>query len=112
MERFLRLVGGHPYLVRRGLNELAGGAHDLAALETNAAGDASPFSDHLRRLLFLLNREKDLEMAVREVLQSRPCPAGTPFYRLRSAGVILGDTPETARLRCGLYAHYLKSHFQ
>jgi DNA-binding SARP family transcriptional activator len=66
MERFLRLVGGHPYLVRRGLNELAGGAHDLAALETNAAGDASPFSDHLRRLLFLLNREKDLEIRRRQ----------------------------------------------
>lgn len=111
MERFLRLVGGHPYLVRRGLNELADGTYDLPALEANAASDASPFGDHLRRLLFLLNRESDLEMAVREVLQNRPCPAGTPFYRLRSAGVILGDSPETARLRCGLYTHYLKSHF-
>ncbi|MES2460177.1 MAG: AAA-like domain-containing protein [Armatimonadota bacterium] len=111
-ERFLRLVGGHPYLVRRGLNELAGGAHNLTSLETNAAGDASPFNDHLRRLLFLLNRENDLELAVREVLEGRPCPAGAPFYRLRSAGVILGDTPETARLRCGLYARYLESHFR
>jgi hypothetical protein len=112
IERFLRLVGGHPYLVRLGLNELAGGVNDLTSLETNAAGDAGPFRDHLRRLLFLLTQENDLERAVREVLQARPCPSGTPFYRLRSAGVILGDTPETARLRCGLYASYLESHFQ
>ncbi len=111
MERFLSLVGGHPLLVRRGLNELADGGHDLATLERSAGRDDSPFSDHLRRLLFLLNRENELQIAVREVLQNRPCPAGAPFYRLRSAGVILGDTPETARLRCGLYAHYLKSHF-
>jgi DNA-binding SARP family transcriptional activator len=112
LDRFLRLLGGHPLLVRCGLNEMADGRSDLASLEANAASDASPFGDHLRRLLFLLNREKELEFAVREVLQNRPCPAGAPFYRLRSAGVILGDTPETARLRCGLYARYLESHLR
>jgi DNA-binding SARP family transcriptional activator len=110
LERFLLLVGGHPYLVRRGLNELAKGV-DLATLESSADHEESPFSDHLRRLQFLLNREKDLELAVRDLLRNRSCPVGAPFYRLRSAGVILGDTPESAHLRCGLYFRYLESRF-
>ena len=109
-ERFRNLVGGHPYLVRRGLNELSGGAN-LLALEVSATREEGPFSDHLRRLLFLLQRDTSLGDAIRDVLQDRPCPPGAPFYRLRSAGVILGESPQTARLRCGLYANYLGHHF-
>ena len=109
-ERFLRLVGGHPYLVRHGLSELSGGV-DLAALEAGATHGDGPFSDHLRRLLALLRRDSDLSDAIQEVLQNRPCPTSDSFYRLRSAGVILGESPQTARLRCGLYADYLGHHF-
>jgi hypothetical protein len=32
------------------------------------------------------------------------------FYRLRSAGVIVGETVHEARLRCQLYGAYLKDH--
>ena len=58
-ERFLNLVGGHPYLVRRGLSELSGGAN-LLTLEVSATREEGPFSDHLRRLLFLLQRDASL----------------------------------------------------
>src|SRR5438105_3525682 len=50
LERFYDLVGGQPYLVRRGLYELRARDLDLAALESQACGDEGPFGDHLRRL--------------------------------------------------------------
>jgi len=115
LNRYLQIVGGHPDLVRRGLQEIArsraAGENDpLSALEASAAHDGGPFSNHLRRLQFALAQDTTLCDAVRQVLRGQACPGWNPFYRLRSAGVLLGDSPETARLRCGLYARYLEMH--
>ena len=68
------------------------------------------FGDHLRRLRALLARDAELCEAVREVLRRRPCPSRESFYRLRSAGIIAGDSSSDARLRCELYAAYLRQH--
>ena len=32
------------------------------------------------------------------------------FYRLRSAGVMAGESANDSRLRCQVYANYLKRH--
>jgi DNA-binding SARP family transcriptional activator len=106
-ERFIDLVGGHPYLVRRGLHEMVLNDLDLATLEAQAERDRGVFGDHLRRILVLLARDADLCDALRAVLQGRPCPPDERFYRLRSAGLLLGDAAEEARPRCRLYAAYL-----
>ena len=50
-QRFENLVGGQPYLVRRGLDELARRRCDLPTLETFGDREESPFADHLRRLI-------------------------------------------------------------
>jgi DNA-binding SARP family transcriptional activator len=105
--RFYQLVSGHPHLVRLGLHEMASHGTRLAALETQATGDGSVFGDHLQRLRILLARDPDLCEAVRELLQGRPCPTPESFYRLRSAGLIVGDSAHDARLRCQLYTQYL-----
>src|SRR4030095_4922623 len=67
--RFFRLVGGHPYLVRRGLHELAAHGAGLAAFEATADRDEGPFGDHLRRILVLLAQDAALCEIVRGVLQ-------------------------------------------
>jgi hypothetical protein len=108
VDRFFRLVGGHPYLVRRGLHALAEDP-DLDALEAAADTDAGLFADHLRRLLAALTQDPELCDATRAVLQGRPCPGEASFYRLRSAGVITGG-PADARPRCRLYRLYLEKH--
>jgi class 3 adenylate cyclase len=108
--RFFRLVGGHPYLVRRGLHEMTTQGTGYAALETEAARDEGIYGDHLRRMLVLLVKDADLSEAVGEVLRGRPCASPESFFRLRSAGVIVGDTPREARPRCELYATYLERH--
>jgi hypothetical protein len=108
--RYFRLVGGHPYLVRRGLHEMA--AHDLklADLEAQADHDEGPFGDHLRRLFVSLTQDAFLCEVMRGVLRGKPCSTSESFYRLRSAGLISGDSARDVRPRCQLYATYLERH--
>jgi len=112
LNRFYRLVGGQPYLVRRGLHELAKGKLSFEAFEEVAARDEAFYGDHLRRLLVLLVRDQELAGIMRGILNSEPCPTPESFDRLRSAGLILGHTPEDARPRCRLYAIYLRRHLR
>jgi len=110
LNRFYRLVGGQPYLVRRGLHELATRRLSFEAFEDHAARDESFYGDHLRRILVILVRDEELTRAMRSVLNSQPCPSSESFDRLRSAGLLIGHTPEEARPRCRLYAIYLRRH--
>jgi len=96
--RYFRLVSGHPYLVRRGLYEMVVNGLDLSALEAQADHDEGPFGDHLRRMLFSLSQDRDLCEIVRGLLQGKPCATPEGFYRLRSAGLVLGDSARDARL--------------
>jgi DNA-binding SARP family transcriptional activator len=109
LTRFMTLVGGHPDLVRRGLQELASGM-TLETLEATAARDDGPFGFHLRRLLHALGQDPHLCAVVLDLLRAEKKPDLGSFYRLHSAGVIAGDEPTAARPRCGLYAFYLLTH--
>jgi serine/threonine protein kinase len=108
--RYFRLVGGHPYLVRRGFYEMAAHKLDLATLEARADHDEGPFGDHLRRLLVSLHQDATLCEVVRGVLQGHPSATTESFYRLRSAGLMTGDSARDVRPRCQLYATYLEKH--
>ena len=110
LARYFQLVGGHPYLVRRGFHEMTTNNLDLAAFEALADRDEGPFGDHLRRILVLLARDPALCEVVRGVLRGEPCPTVEDFYRLRSAGVMAGDSAQNVKPRCQLYATYLKRH--
>src|SRR5262249_49335185 len=52
--RYARLVGGHPYLAHRGIEEIAEREIRLADFEAHADADDSLFGDHFKRLLVLL----------------------------------------------------------
>jgi len=110
LTRFYRLVGGHPYLVRRGLDELAKRKIPFDSFEQQAARDEAFYGDHLRRILVLLVRDAELTKVMRGVLNGQPCPNPETFDRLRSAGLVTGHIPEEARPRCRLYAAYLRRH--
>jgi serine/threonine protein kinase len=109
LDRYYALVGGHPYLVRRGLHEMAHGG-DLAAFEAEADRDEGPLGDHLRRILVTLAKDPALCDVVRGVLRGEPCPTQESFYRLRSAGVMVGDSAQSVRPRCRVYETYLSRH--
>jgi len=109
---FYNLVGGHPYLVRRSLYSMVTESINVGQLTELASGDNGPLSDHLRRLVALLARNENHVLAVRDILEGRPCPNYEAFFHLRSAGVLLGDTAQHATIRCNLYRLYLSRHLQ
>jgi len=112
LNRFYRLVGGQPYLVRRGLHELASRKLSFDAFEDVASRDEAFYGDHLRRILVLLVRDEELSGIMRGILNGEPCPTTESFDRLRSAGLVIGHAPEEARPRCRLYAAYLRRHLK
>ncbi|HEX5080667.1 MAG TPA: AAA-like domain-containing protein [Blastocatellia bacterium] len=108
LRRYFRLVGGNPYLAQRGLHEMAQSGLALGELEALAARDDGPFGDHLRRILAAFTQDQTLRQAMIAVVDGAGCPTMESFYRLRSAGLVAGDSANDARPRCKLYADYLR----
>lgn len=108
--RFHHLVGGHPYLTQRGLYEIYQRKTSLPILEQNFDLDDGPFGDHLNRLLISLQQDQDLLAELRGFVLSGSSLSSSAFYRLRSAGVVAGESADERRPRCDLYARYLKKH--
>jgi hypothetical protein len=79
-------------------------------MEQSADHENGPFGDHLNRLLISLQQDQGLLQELRGFVLSGSRPSNDAFYRLRSAGVLAGDTADEPRLRCELYARYLKKH--
>jgi serine/threonine protein kinase len=110
VERLYGLTGGHPYLTHRALYEMVSNGLDLPALDAQADHDEGPFGDHLRRILVSLTQDAALSGVMRDILRGVPCSSAESFYRLRSAGLVVGDSAGDARPRCRLYATYLAQH--
>jgi len=108
--RFQTLLGGQPYLVRRGLNALAARRQSLADLAAVADQDEGPFSDHLKRFLVLISRTPEVLHAVRLALTGQRVPDGATFSRLRASGLMRGSHTTDARFRCEIYKTYLARH--
>jgi len=107
-ERFYQLLSGHPFLTRQGLKTLATGSADLESFIMQADNDEGPFGNHLRRILLLLLQDATLLEAMKDVLQGRACSRPESFYRLRSAGLLTGESMQEGRPRCLLYVSYLE----
>jgi hypothetical protein len=110
VDQFYGLVGGQPYLTRRGLHELASRNLSFPDFEIQAACDEGPFGDHLRRLLVSLAEDTTLCTFVREMLSGRHSAPLEIFYRLRSSGLVSGESARDMKPRCKLYQLYLTRH--
>jgi len=110
VNQFYDLVAGQPYLTRRGLHELASRKLDFWDFETQAARDEGPFGDHLRRLLVSLAQDNTLFEIMRALLQGRYIATPEAFYRLRSSGLVAGESAREMKPRCKLYQLYLSRH--
>jgi hypothetical protein len=60
----------------------------------------------------MLAKDTKLTEVVRGTLQGRPSPDPASFYRLRSGGLMRGDSLQEARPRCEIYGSYLKRHLR
>src|SRR5207249_3518131 len=92
VSRFHDWTGGQPYLTHRGIQSMAARGMALSSLEPQLASETGILGDHLRRVLRSLVQDSDLCEAVRQVLQGQACPSAESFYRLRSAGVLAGES--------------------
>jgi serine/threonine protein kinase len=110
LKQFYDLVAGQPYLTRRGLHELTSRNLAFPEFEGQAARDEGPFGDHLRRLLVSLAEDATLCNFVREMLSGRRTAPLEAFYRLRSSGLVSGDSARDMKPRCKLYELYLTRH--
>jgi hypothetical protein len=110
VERLIRLVGGHPYLVRQAFYAMTARANTIGDLEQIAVCDDGPFGDHLRRYLWVIRQNEVLRKALRQAIGGRVCESEDDFQRLRAAGLVAGESRTTARARCELYERYFKEH--
>jgi len=110
LARFGYLVSGQPFLVRRGLHEMTTQHISYEIFESQADRDEGLFGDHLRRILVSLVKDRTLLEVMRGVLRGPYHVDPESFYRLRSAGVMAGESANDSRIRCQVYANYLKRH--
>ena len=110
IRQLLELTGGQPYLVRLALYMAVKSNYGISQLKEKAAQDRGPFGDHLRQILWRLQGKNGLSDSLRQVLRKGMCDYEPHFLRLRSAGVIKGETRDKVQMRCRLYEDYLRKH--
>lgn len=107
VELLMKFIGGHPYLVRKALYHLVKKQQTLEELFSLADTETSPFSNHLRRHLWHLQKQPHLVAALQTVLNSAT-PVRLDFvemFKLHSMGLVhLRGNKVTPR--CELYRQY------
>ena len=109
IEELMAMVGGHPYLVRRALYQIARGRMTLAELLQVAPTEEGPYSDRLRRHLLNLEENPDLMAAIKKVVAAdAPVEIGTAEgFKLRSMGLVKFQGNAVMPL-CNLYRQYFR----
>ena len=105
--RLMAMVGGHPYLVRVALYQVARQETTLDALLTVAPTEAGPYGDHLRRHLWNLEQREEMAEATMRVMAAASPVRLEPVqaFQLHSMGIVHLQGNEVTP-RCNLYQRY------
>jgi serine/threonine-protein kinase len=108
-EQLSLLTGGHPYLVRQALYQIARGCIDLPKLLQAAPTEEGIYADHLRRQLGNLKEDEEMLAAFRELVASdRPLPLDSRLaFKLRSIGLVKFQGNDVIPM-CNLYSEYFR----
>lgn len=87
------MIGGHPFLVRKALYELARKNYTFDWFIDHAADEDGPYSDHLRRHLLNLSQCENFLDVMREILRKGTSDDVIICGKLRAAGIITGNVP-------------------
>ena len=109
LEELRRMIGGHPYLLRLAMYDLAVGKTTFENLLQSATTEAGIYSNHLRYLLDILRSAPDLIKALQRVVNST---AGVELdsmeiYKLHSLGLVIRENNHVTP-RCQLYRDYFR----
>jgi hypothetical protein len=110
IDSIMRLLQGHPFLVRKALYALAVQQLTVEEVLKGACDDDGPFSEHLRHYLLQLDQNQEQRMAMKSVIQNHTCPTDDLFYQLRSSGLVVGPSRTNVQPRCELYRQYFQMH--
>ncbi|MEM6434713.1 MAG: AAA-like domain-containing protein [Cyanobacteria bacterium P01_D01_bin.115] len=113
VDQMMDLIGGHPYLLRKGFYHLRRGDLELAELVETGPTESGIYSDHLRRHLLNLKRYPALAAACKDVMRrSRPVELESDLaFKLESMGLIRLQGNE-ATPRSYLYQEYFRNHLK
>jgi hypothetical protein len=100
------LLGGHPYLTARAFRDMSALGFGWPEYAGSVRSDFGPFGDLIQGLRQSIEAYPELTQAVACLTRGAEC-SERGFFRLRSAGVLAGETRAAARWRCGLYAERL-----
>lgn len=108
----IKLIGGHPFLIRLAFYHLFYQTVTLPQLLKEAATDSGIYRQHLLRLLKKLKGNQELERVLNLVLNSsQPLESKNitiPLYQLESMGLIKLEG-NLAKISCELYRQYFKN---
>jgi hypothetical protein len=109
-QQLVGLVGGHPFLLRAALYELARQRVTLAELLSSAPTEGGLYNDHLRRHLLNLEADGALLSAFKQVIvANNPVQIGsTEAFKLNSMGLVKYHGNEVVPL-CNLYRQYFRT---
>ncbi|MEJ6482863.1 AAA-like domain-containing protein [Nostoc punctiforme UO1] len=113
VEKLMAMVGGHPYLVRVGLYQIARQDTTLNMLLKTAPTEAGPYSDHLRRHLWNLEQRPELAVAIKKVVaNTSPVRLDSiQCFKLLSMG-LLQQQGNDVTPRCDLYRQYFRDRLR
>lgn len=103
----MRLVGGHPYLVRQAYYTLATERISLPDLLRIADSPDGPFGKHLVFYLHSLRKNPSLFAAFQQLLRDQKSPDESLLERLSAVGLIQQNDGIWSP-RCGLYGDFFK----
>jgi hypothetical protein len=112
-QRLYALLGGHPFLIQSALFEIKDGRSTLAGIERAATLDGGIFIPNLGEIRDALREDTCYRALVSAIAANRrvaPDPeTNRCFHRLRSAGILKGESVDSAALRCELFRlHFTK----
>ncbi|MBD2200692.1 AAA-like domain-containing protein, partial [Calothrix parietina] len=105
-----QLVGGHPFLVRLALFQIANREINLAQFLQTAPTAAGIYSKHLQRQEYILQQQPELGKAMQEIVgNSHPVNLTTEVrFKLYSLGLVKLQNDQVTP-RCELYRQYFRT---
>lgn len=109
IEQLMTLTGGHPYLVRLALYQIARGRIDLGLLLQSAPTEEGIYGDHLRRQLGNLKEDSEMLESFKDLVTSeRPLQLDSRLaFKLRSIGLVKLQGNDVIPM-CNLYYQYFR----
>ncbi|MDF5734040.1 MAG: AAA-like domain-containing protein, partial [Rhizonema sp. PD38] len=111
VRQLMAMVGGHPFLVRLALYNIARQHITLTQLLQTVLTDGGIYSDYLRRLELMLAEQPELGIAMREVVTSSSSVRlkTVPKFKLQGIGLVKLQGDEVIP-SCELYRQYFQNH--